>query len=110
MMYRYCNLLTVIFVSFMYSSGIPILYPIVCLYFGIVYVCDKYMLFRWYKKPAVLDDHIAVMTLYWFKFAMVFHVIFGAFMYSSSSILNSRESAQFILDHYEEAIYGYDLG
>lgn len=110
MMYRYCNLLTVIFVCFMYSSGIPILYPLACVYFGLIYICDKYMLFRWYKKPPVLDGHIALNTLEWFKYAMVFHVVFGAIMYSSSEILNTRESAAFVQENFKEAIDGYNLG
>lgn len=110
MTYRYCNILTVVFISLIYSSGIPILYPIVCLYFMLVYVCDKYMLFRWYKKPAVLDGHIALNSLEWFKFALFLHVIFGSVMYSSSEILNTRESAAFIKENLEEAIHGYDLG
>lgn len=109
MTYRYCNILTVVFICLIYSSGIPILYPIVCFYFMLVYVCDKYMLFRWYKKPAVLDGHIALNSLEWFKFALFMHVIFGSVMYSSSEILNTKESAEFIKNNLREAIYGKDL-
>jgi hypothetical protein len=41
---RYSQFLTVLFTIFMYSSGIPILYPIAFLSIFITYWCDK--LFR----------------------------------------------------------------
>jgi len=110
MTYRYCNILTVVFVCLIYSSGIPVLYPIVCLYFGVVYVCDKYMLFRWYKKPAVLDGHIALNSLEWFKFALLAHVICGSIMYSSSEILTTPETEAWLKDHWEDALLGAGLG
>lgn len=109
MTYRYCNILTVIFIVMLYTSGIPILYPIACLYFCVVYVCDKYMLFRWYKKPAVLDGHIALNSLEWFKFAILLHVVCGSIMYSSSDILNSEKSEEFLTDNWEDYLRGWNL-
>jgi hypothetical protein len=38
---RYTQFLTLLFMAFMYSSGIPILYPIAFLAFFITYWCDK---------------------------------------------------------------------
>jgi len=42
--FRYSQLLTTIFMVFMYSSGMPILYPIAAASFFSMYICDK--LFR----------------------------------------------------------------
>ena len=67
------------------------------------------MLFRWYKKPAVLDGHIALNSLEWFKFAILLHVVCGSIMYSSSDILNSEKSEEFLTDNWEDYLRGWNL-
>ena len=42
MNYRYTNILTVVFLVMIYSSGLPILYPIASIYLTTVYWTDKY--------------------------------------------------------------------
>jgi hypothetical protein len=46
---RYAQFLTTLFMLFMYSSGIPILYPIAFLSILITYWCDKY-----FRKDLIL--------------------------------------------------------
>ena len=49
MEFRYANMLGILSVTFFYSSGIPLLYPIACLFFIVTYWIDKFLLFRCYK-------------------------------------------------------------
>ena len=42
-------MLNMLAVTFFYSSGIPLLYPIACLFFFMTYWVDKFLLFRYYK-------------------------------------------------------------
>ena len=44
--YRYNSVLTIVFVTMMYSGGLPVLYPIAALYFCITYWSDKYLLLK----------------------------------------------------------------
>lgn len=88
--YKYANLLTVLFVTMMYGSGIPILYPISVIFFIATYWCDKLLIFNYYKKPELLDESLALKTLAWFKYALVLHVIGAVYMYSNSNILPDK--------------------
>ena len=57
--YRYSNILSILAVIFMYSSGMPILYVFGAFYFFSTYWIDKWLLFRYYKKPVMFDSYIA---------------------------------------------------
>ncbi len=88
--YKYANLLTVLFVTMLYGSGIPILYPISVIFFLVTYWSDKLLIFNYYRKPELLDESLALKTLGWFKYALVLHVIGGVYMYSNSNILPDK--------------------
>lgn len=84
--FKYANLITVLYVTMLYGSGIPILYFVAAIFF-ITYWVDKILIFYYYRKPELLDHSLAIETLKWFKYAIVLHVIGGILMYSNSAIL-----------------------
>jgi hypothetical protein len=90
MEYKYASLITVVLVTMMYGSGIPILYPISALFFFVTYWVDKILIFYYYRKPELLDHNLALRTLQWFKYGLLFHVIGAVLMYSNSSILPEK--------------------
>ena len=47
--YGYSTLLVIIFVTFMFGFGIPILFPIAGLTLFMLYRVEKYMLYYFYK-------------------------------------------------------------
>ena len=49
--FRYSSLLVVLAVAFLYSGGLPVMYPVAATYFFLTYWMDKCLLFRCYKKP-----------------------------------------------------------
>ena len=57
--FRYANVLSVLTVIFMYSSSMPILYILGVFFFFITYWIDKFLLFRYYKKPVMFDSYLA---------------------------------------------------
>lgn len=77
-------------VTFLYSSGIPILYPIAAGYFLVGYWADKVLLFRLNRKPPAFDQRLCMRSLRWYKFILVMHVLMGIVMYSNSSICPSK--------------------
>ena len=109
MTYRYCNILNLVFLCMMYSSGIPVLYPICAFYFAVTYWFDKYMLFRWYKRPVMLDNYIAMRTLSWFKFALLLHVLIGVVMYSNNEILKTNVSDEWFKNNFEVYLRGWSM-
>jgi hypothetical protein len=81
------SLLTYVFVTLFYGGGLPLLYPISALYFGVTYWVDKYLLTKHYRKPPSYNTRIAKGALYWFKWALLIHCVITVRMISDSSIL-----------------------
>ena len=80
-------MLTVLAVAFLYSGGIPVLYPIATLYFIITYWFDKCLLFHCYRRPIKFDNYIARKTLNSFKFILILHIIGFLLMHGKTPIL-----------------------
>ena len=69
MHFRYSNLVNVAFVTMMYGTVMPILYPIALLSYLIVYFCRITMLFYVNKKPLDYDGTLNKLTLNKLKLA-----------------------------------------
>ena len=90
--YRYPTLLNVIFVTFLYSSGMPVLYPIAACTCGIMYWTDKIALLRLYNRPPMYKAALARLTLRILPLAMVFHCCFAVWMYGSDTLASHSVS------------------
>jgi len=108
MNFRYCNILTVLYVVMFYGSGIPILYVCAALFYFVTYCCDKFLLLRFYRKPVNYDSFLARHTADWYKWALILHLIGGVFMLSNSSILPSI--AEDYKVEYREYVRTFGLG
>ena len=49
--FRYSSMLAVLAVAFLYSGGLPVMYPVAAIYFFLTYWMDKFLLLRCYKRP-----------------------------------------------------------
>jgi hypothetical protein len=87
--FRYANMLTILAVAFLYSGGMPILYPVAALYFIITYWVDKYMLFNYYRKPIMFNDYLARRTLEYFKYIFFLHILGCLLMFGHTKILQN---------------------
>ena len=56
--YRFANVLNIIFVTMMYGTAIPILFPIAALSFLVIYIKEVYMLYYVYKAPPTYDEKL----------------------------------------------------
>jgi len=72
---RYNTLITYVFIAIIYGGGMPILYLISAIYFGVTYWVDKIALVRSYRKPPNFNTRMAKGTLYWFKWAIFIHIL-----------------------------------
>ena len=59
----------------MYSSGLPILYPISFVFFVTAYWFNKIMLMRYYQKTYVFNEELPIMSMKYMKFGIVLHFI-----------------------------------
>ena len=95
--FRYANILFVLGVTFLYSSGLPILYPIAAAYFVFAYWIDKTLLICFTRRPICYDGYLAKKSLNWYKYILLMHFIAGFLMFANSSILPSLAIAKFQL-------------
>lgn len=58
MHFKYSSVLTQVFMSFIYGLFLPMLFPIAMLGIGNLYICEKYCLYYWYRKPPMYDDKL----------------------------------------------------
>lgn len=93
---RLAQIIAIVWVTFMYSSGLPIMFLIALVNFSIIYWIDKYLLLRFYKTPKNYSDVSIKFTISEMKWGIIFHFIFGALMYSNERILSSSGSASFL--------------
>mmetsp|Transcript_20514 Transcript_20514/g.25229 ORF Transcript_20514/g.25229 Transcript_20514/m.25229 type:complete len:199 (+) Transcript_20514:2399-2995(+) len=87
--FRYSNMLTVLAVAFLYSGGMPILYPVAALYFFITYWFDKCTLFNCYRRPIKFDNYMARKTLDWYKYILLLHIVGFLLMHGQTPILQN---------------------
>lgn len=109
MEYKYSTILTVLFVTMMYSSGMPILYAIACLFFLTNYWTEKVLFFYFYRKPENLDENLAKRTLAWFKYALLAHMVMGLLMFSNVKILPPKK-IQGLISKFGKSLNSYTGG
>jgi len=91
---RTAQILSVIFVTMLYSSGIPALYPIACGSFLLFYWIDKYLFLRFYRTPPNYSNKLnrwASSILWWAAFL---HMCFAVWMYSAEGIFSTEVASQ----------------
>lgn len=77
MHFKYSSIMTQVFVSFMYGLFIPVLFPIAALGIINMYVCEKFCLLYYYRKPPMYDDKLQKEALAILKNAPMFMFILG---------------------------------
>lgn len=73
--------------TFLYSTGMPILYPVCCFSFFLTYWVDKYFFLNVYRTPPRFDIELMKTVRGLLKYAVIIHFLFGFYMISNTSIL-----------------------
>lgn len=88
---RYAQLTNTVFVTLMYSSGMPVLLPIAAMSFLVSFWVDKYLFLRFYRKPPHYDTRMGMRMTGLLPYAILLHLGFAAWMYSNRAIFSSNE-------------------
>lgn len=95
MHYKYSSIMTIVFITFMYGFGIPILFPIACVSFIVLYLVEKLLLFYGYRLPPMYDERLSQDVLNKIQFAPVLFLSFGYWMVSNNQLLSNEHLTQF---------------
>lgn len=87
--YKYSSCLNICFVTFLYGFGIPMLFPIACASFTVLYFVEKMMLFYSYRLPPMYDERLSESVLRKLEYAPLFFAFFSYWMVSSRQILSN---------------------
>ena len=68
----------------------PILYPIACVNFFVIFWVYKTLIIKHYQKTTSFNEEMPVFTIWFYRIGVIFHVLVGCFMYTNSNILSNR--------------------
>lgn len=99
--------MNVTFVTMLYGTGVPILFPAALLTFFCLYIIEKGMLYYGYRDPPQFDEILNNSVLYQMMLAPLFLLSFGYWMLSSKQLISNdhlipkiRKSIPYDSDHY----------
>lgn len=81
--YKYSFILVVVFISFTFGSGLPILFPVGFLSLLLFYVVERLMIAYSYQKPPMYGSKTNQATLKMMSMAPILYCCGGAWFYSS---------------------------
>ena len=81
--FKYAAVLNIVFVTFLFGFGMPILFPIAAFSFLIIYVIDVLLLYYSYRAPPAYDKKISDEVLSLIKYAPIPYLAFAYWMVSS---------------------------
>lgn len=89
----------------MYSSGLPMLYFVACLFYFILYWVYKFLLFKFYQTTSRFNEQLPIYFLWMIKFGLLFHMLIAGFMFTNSRILSSSNLEK--IKNVSDKIKGY---
>ncbi len=90
---RYSQILTTIFASLIYSSGIPLLYICCFFFFLITYWIDKFLVLRLYRNPPHIDLYVSKLFNMVILVGMIIHLCFAIWIYGNTHILSDSSTS-----------------
>ena len=83
---RYSQILNVVFTSFLYSGGIPLLNCTCCATMFVLYWTDKFLVLRHYSRPPRYSAELNSNFLKFLPFAGILHCGFSLYMIGSENV------------------------
>ena len=105
--YKYSSILNIIFITFLYGPGIPILFPIALLSLAVIYVKERLCLAYSYREPLqMLDPSLNKKALSLLKLPPLLSLAFAFLMFNNRQIFTNQV---FFLETYSSAIVSTPL-
>lgn len=89
MHFKYAGLLNMVFITFLYGFGIPVLFPITAFAIFVLYIVEKTMLYYAYQVPPMYDEKLSKNVLSKMMWAPVFYCAFGYWMATNKQMVSN---------------------
>lgn len=70
----------------MFSSGLPILYPIAFLFYFALYWVNKFLLLKYFQKSSKFNERLALHSIGYMKFGVLFNLIASTAFFTSGLV------------------------
>jgi hypothetical protein len=101
--FNYAQLLSTLFVTLTFSTGIPLLYPIAAMNFITYYFVEKYMFIHLYKIPPHFNTVLGRRATGVIPIALLIHISVAIWMLSNKSIFTNAISDDSQTDDYNQS-------
>jgi hypothetical protein len=98
--------MNIVFITMMFGTGLPILFPIAAASLTVLFCLEKFMLYYVYKQPPTYDEKLNNSVLSNLSYAPLFLLSFGYWILTNKQIISndylrpvSRKSESFQADH-----------
>ena len=71
----------------MFSTGMPLLYLLAAIFYTVLYWVYKFLLLKFYMCTSRFNEGLPISATSTAKIALLFHVVFGGYMVTNSTIL-----------------------
>mmetsp|Transcript_8384 Transcript_8384/g.14013 ORF Transcript_8384/g.14013 Transcript_8384/m.14013 type:complete len:164 (+) Transcript_8384:2389-2880(+) len=107
MHFKYSSIMNIVFITMMFGTGMPILFPVAACSLMVIYLLEKGMLYYAYKCPPAYDEKLNNSVLSNLSFAPLFLFSFGYWMLTNKQIIQNdnlkempTQSSPFMAEHY----------
>lgn len=101
--FKYSLMMNISFVTFMYGSGMPILFCISAATFAIFFVMEKLLVAYSFQEPPAFDANISISTIEVLMWAPLLYLAFGFWMTSNTAIFGNHYRTMQTLFKYKDA-------
>jgi len=96
MHFKYSSVLTQVFMSFTYGLFLPALFPIAMIGIANLYICEKYQIYYWYRKPPMFDDKLNKQAIGILLMAPIFMFLMSFWAFGNQQMFFGKAS---IIEH-----------
>lgn len=96
--FKYSSVFVVTFVTMMYGVGMPILFPIACLNYFMLWCGERYWVAYTYQLPPSLDDKLTKNAMEVLRYAPLFFLFNGYWMLSNLQIFQGEVQVRLTSD------------
>ena len=88
--YKYSYIMVVVFVTFTFGAGLPVLFPLAFVSLLLFYTCERLMIAYSYMKPPMYNSKTNQRTLQIMFAAPIIYCANGCWMYSNQQLFRNR--------------------
>ena len=88
----FSRMMSTLMVLITYSSGMPVLYIVGAIFFGLTYKVNKLVIIKYYQKTLSLNRVVPQYSMQFLTIVLFIHIIVGCFMLTNPSLFKTESS------------------